>query len=107
FATNTLHWADAIRAHGVVRAPYPQAHTDAIHEDDIAGVAALALTQDGHTGAAYRLSGPESLTQERQAQHIAEAIGRPLRFEEMTPDEYREQLSLWGQGYIADALLAY
>ncbi|MCF3178345.1 NAD(P)H-binding protein, partial [Streptomyces sioyaensis] len=53
FATNTLQWAPAIRATGTVKAPYPQAHASAIHEADIADIAVLALTGQGHEGQAY------------------------------------------------------
>src|SRR6266496_2844609 len=48
FATNTLAWADAIRAGQPARFPYAQAARSLIHERDIADVAVLALTEDGH-----------------------------------------------------------
>jgi hypothetical protein len=42
FATNTLAWADQIRA-GVVRLPYGRAARSLIHERDIADVASTCL----------------------------------------------------------------
>src|SRR3954453_14814098 len=63
FAANTLMWADQIRKSGVVRWPYGQAARSLIDERDIASVAVRTLTEDGHVGARYVLSGPGALTQ--------------------------------------------
>jgi uncharacterized protein YbjT (DUF2867 family) len=87
FASNTLEWAPQIRAEGVVRWPYAAAARSLIHERDIAAVAARALTGDGHRGARYALTGPEAVTQAEQVRLIGEAIGRPLRFEEISREE--------------------
>lgn len=92
FATNVLWWADQIRAVGIVRWVYGAAGRSLIHERDIAAVAVRALTQDGHAGQKYVLTGPETLTQIQQVQIIGAAIGRPLRFEEIPPEIAREQL---------------
>ncbi|EFL22656.1 NAD dependent epimerase/dehydratase [Streptomyces himastatinicus ATCC 53653] len=107
FATNTLQWAPAIRATGTVRAPYPQAHASAIHEADIADIAVRTFTEPGHEGKAYLLSGPESVTQQEQIECLSEAIGRKLRLEEVTPEEYRATLSRWGGNDFIDQLLEY
>jgi uncharacterized protein YbjT (DUF2867 family) len=93
FATNALGWwAPQIRAGEVVRWPYGAAATAPIHERDIADVAVRALTEEGHGRARYVLTGPESLTQAEQVRTIAEAIGRPLRFEEISPEAAREEM---------------
>ncbi len=92
FASNvTFWWADAIRNGGVVRWPYGAAETAPIDERDIAAVAARALYQDGHAGGDYVLTGPESLSQAEQVSVIAETIGCPIRFEELSPDEFRRE----------------
>src|SRR5207249_4538557 len=70
FAANRLLWAGSIREAGVVRDPFPDSHAALIHEADIAAVAARALTTSGHAGAAYTLTGPESLTVRQQASLI-------------------------------------
>jgi uncharacterized protein YbjT (DUF2867 family) len=114
FATNVLwKWGHSIRAEGVVHAPYGNAPRVLIHEADVAAVAATALLQDGHTGRAYVLTGPEAITQADQVRAIAGALGRDIEFVEITPDEAREQM---GQvmpppvvemvlGYLADAVV--
>lgn len=92
FALNTVQWAPQIRAEGVVRGPYAEAEMAPIDERDIADVATRALLEDGHVGAKYVLTGPESLTQAEQARRIGQAIGRPVRYAELTPDAARAQL---------------
>jgi uncharacterized protein YbjT (DUF2867 family) len=64
---------------------------------DIADVAAAALLDDGHEGHAYEVNGPETLTRAEQAQVIGNAIGRNVRFVELTRDHARDQ-------WIADGM---
>lgn len=96
FAANALRLAEQIRADGVVREPYGQAAMSLVHERDIAAVAVRALTEDGHAGAAYELTGPQSLTQEEQVRVIGEVIGQPVRWEEATPDSARQKMLALG-----------
>lgn len=92
FASNTaMWWAPATRTGDVVRWPYGAAETAPIDERDIAAVAARALREDGHAGAEYMITGPESLTQAEQVAIVGQALGRTLRFEELTPDEFRRE----------------
>jgi uncharacterized protein YbjT (DUF2867 family) len=106
FATNTLAWADDVRAGDVVRAPYGAMARSLIHERDIAAVAARALTEDGHAGVRHVLTGPEAITQVEQVRLIGEAVGRPLRFEQMPPSRARRQMLDRGwPASVADAVL--
>jgi uncharacterized protein YbjT (DUF2867 family) len=93
FAANALSWwAPQIRAGSVVRWPYLAAPTAPIDERDIAAVAVRALCEDGHAGAEYVLTGPQSLSQLEQLLTIGRAIGHSLRIEEISPDEARHEL---------------
>jgi uncharacterized protein YbjT (DUF2867 family) len=96
---NSLTWAETIRAESVVRAPYGAASYPHVHEADVAEAATAALLDDGHVGKKYIVSGPESITQIEQARAIGAAIGRDIRFEELTPDQARK---LWGKFMTAD-----
>ncbi|MDT7623612.1 MAG: hypothetical protein QOF99_4513 [Pseudonocardiales bacterium] len=107
FATNTLSWAPSVRAEGVVRAPYPGAAMNSIHEADIAAVATTALLDDKHVGAAYQLTGPASITQAEQVRAIAAATGREVRFEELTPERARAAMAQVMPAEIADLMLGY
>ncbi|WP_432108206.1 NAD(P)H-binding protein [Streptomyces sp. AA1529] len=107
FATNTLAWAESLRRDGVLRAAYAGAHAAPLHEDDIAAVAALALTGElAGDGPTPVLTGPESLTQEDQLRLLAEATGRSLWFEEIPHAEARADMIAAGTpGEFADVLL--
>jgi len=106
FAANArIWWAPQVRAGDVVRWPYPGAVTSPIHERDIAAVAIHALCEDGHAGAKYILTGPQSLTQRDQVRTIGDAIGRPLRFEEIPPEAARREMANIMPASIADMLL--
>ncbi|WP_329086600.1 MULTISPECIES: NAD(P)H-binding protein [unclassified Streptosporangium] len=86
FAANTLMWASQIRDTGTVRWLHGAASRALIHERDIAAAGVSVLTGTGHAGARYVLSGPETLTQIEQVTAIGEAIGRPIRWEELPPE---------------------
>jgi uncharacterized protein YbjT (DUF2867 family) len=106
FAANTLMWADQIQSAGVVRWPYGAATRSLIHERDIAAVAVRALTGDGHAGKSYVLTGPQALTQAEQVHAIGEAIGRPVRWEELSPGIARKELlAAWGDAAFVDIAL--
>jgi uncharacterized protein YbjT (DUF2867 family) len=90
FAANTaLWWGPTIRADGVVRWTYGAAEMAPIDERDIAAVAARTLYEDGHVGRSYVLTGPEVLSQAQQASVIGDVVGRHVRFEELSPEEFR------------------
>lgn len=94
-ASNAIHWwGPTIRAGEPVRWPYANAPTAPIDERDIAAVAVRALKNDGHAGAEYVLTGPESLPQAEQLSIIGRAIGRPLRMEQISPEEARRELQM-------------
>ncbi|GLX08116.1 NAD(P)H-binding protein [Microbispora sp. NBRC 16548] len=110
FMANTLWWSEQIKAGDVVRGAYRTLKTVPIHEDDIAAVAVHALTEDGHAGRRYALTGPEVLTQEEQVRIIGEAIGRPLRWHELTREEERARLLAdpgFPDGFVDELLDGY
>jgi uncharacterized protein YbjT (DUF2867 family) len=107
FASNTLFWwAPTIRADGVVRWPYGAAETAPVDDRDVAAVAARTLYQDGHAGGDYVLTGPESLSQAEQVSIIGDVLGRRIRFEELSPDEFRSETEGSWPRPAVDMLLA-
>ena len=106
-ASNALFWwAPAIRADGVVRWPYGAAETAPVDDRDVAAVAALTLYQNGHDGGDYVLTGPESLSQAEQVRIIGDVVGRRVRFEELSPDEFRSETEGSWPPPVVDMLLA-
>ena len=106
FASNTLYWwASAIRDQGVVRWPYGAAETAPVDDRDVAAVAARTLYEDGHAGGDYVLTGPESLTQAKQVSIIGDVLGRQIRFEELSPDDFRAETEGSWPRPVVDMLL--
>ena len=107
FASNALHWwAPQIRSGDVVRWPYGAAETAPVDERDIAAVATRALLDGPRARADYVLTGPESLSQAAQVRAIGDVIGRPLRFDELSPDEFRRETAGTWPASVAEMLLA-
>lgn len=107
FASNAIGWwAEAVRLGDVVRWPYGSAETAPVDERDIAAVAARALLDNGHAGQSYVLTGPSSLTQIEQVDAVGQELGRRLRFEELTPDEFRQAMAGRWPGQAIEMLLA-
>ncbi|KMS66724.1 FMN-dependent NADH-azoreductase [Streptomyces viridochromogenes] len=92
FAVNALHWAPQIRVGDRVRGVFADGLGAPIHEDDIAAVAERALLDDGHEGAVHRLTGPEAISNAGQVEEIGRAVGRPLEFVEMPPEQAGPEL---------------
>jgi uncharacterized protein YbjT (DUF2867 family) len=59
-----------------------------IDAEDIADVAVAALTQDGHVGQLYEVTGPRLLTWADAVAEIARATGRPIRYLPVSLEEY-------------------
>jgi uncharacterized protein YbjT (DUF2867 family) len=64
-----------------------------IDADDVADVAAAALTQDGHAGRLYEVTGPRLLTWADAVAEIAGAAGRPIRYLPVSLQEYATLLT--------------
>jgi uncharacterized protein YbjT (DUF2867 family) len=89
--SNALWWLDTIRAEGRVYDASDPGKTVPVDTFDIARVAALALTQDGHAGHAYILGGPQALTAREQVEILADVLGRPIEFVPVTPEQFARQ----------------
>jgi uncharacterized protein YbjT (DUF2867 family) len=64
--------------------------------DDLADVAVAALTEDGHAGRTYELTGPRLLTFADVAAELTRATGRSIRYVPVTADEYAAAAADWG-----------
>lgn len=84
-------WQAPLRA-GRLALPMDATPEPFVDAQDIADVAAALLTEDGHHGAVYDLSGPRALTFASAVETIARAAGREIRFVSLTPAEYRAEL---------------
>ena len=74
---------------GVIRGPAGDGRAAVVARDDVAAVAAVALTEDRHAGQTYGMTGPESLTLYDAAERVAQAAGRPVSYVPETLEEAR------------------
>lgn len=107
FANNLRFWSQSIKTSRAVYGPYPQSAQALIHEADVASVAVTVLTTDGHQGAKYALTGPESLTQTDQLKTIGMAIGQELTYQVITPEQFMQSMSRFMPVDVVQMMLDY
>ncbi|MEV0334435.1 NAD(P)H-binding protein [Nocardia sp. NPDC050717] len=84
FASNALLWAAEIQAGQPIRLPFADTALPTIHPGDIASVARVALTEPGHRGQRYALTGPAPISARRQIETLAALLGREIDIVEIT-----------------------
>ena len=84
-----------IRA-GTVALPAPEVGEPFVDADDIADVVVAALTEDGHTGQIYEVTGPRLLSFADAVAEIATACGRPIAYARITAEEFVDGLVTHG-----------
>jgi uncharacterized protein YbjT (DUF2867 family) len=86
------NFANRIRERDEIVNPGGTGVVSYVSSEDIAAVAALALTEDRHNGKGYALLGPEPLTLTQVAEHISWVAGRPIRYVETDHTPTRDLL---------------
>ncbi|MGA8478878.1 MAG: SDR family oxidoreductase [Chthoniobacterales bacterium] len=79
FMSNTLQWVGTIKSQSQVFNPTGEGKFAPISPHDIAAVAAVALTSDGHEGKAYELTGPELLSAHDQVRILSDVLGKSMQ----------------------------
>jgi uncharacterized protein YbjT (DUF2867 family) len=92
---------------GVVALPAGDVAAPFVDADDIADVAVTALTEPGHSGRLYELTGPRALTFAEAVGAIAGATGLDVRYVPITLDEFAEGAAAAGETPDVIALLRY
>jgi uncharacterized protein YbjT (DUF2867 family) len=90
---------------GVVGLPAGAARLAFVDTRDIAAVAIKALSEPGHEGRSYVLTGPEALSHAEVAALLSRATGRRFVYEDVPPEAYRRSLLEGGASeHQADAV---
>ncbi len=92
---------------GTVALPAGDVGEPFIDAEDIADVAVAALTENGHAGQVYEITGPRLLSFAQAVDEIARASGRPVSFEQVTPEQYSGVLGQHGVPKDVAALVMY
>ena len=98
------HFREPLRA-GELALPAGDVGEPFVDAGDIADVAVAALTEDGHTGEVYEVTGPRLLSFAQAVGEIARACGRELRYVPIGSDDFAAGLAQHGvPGDEADLL---
>jgi len=81
---------------GIIRLPAGKARLPFVDVRDIAAVTIKALTEPGHDGKVYVLTGPEALGHAEVAAIFSEATGKRFVYEDIPPETYRRELIAQG-----------
>lgn len=92
FMSNLLASAGQIAVDGKLRAPAGAAEIAMIDPSDVAAAAAVVLTEDGHLGRTYPLTGPAALGYRQIADQLSAATGRAVEFVDLPDDAARRGL---------------
>ncbi|MFG3520387.1 SDR family oxidoreductase [Nocardia nova] len=85
---NYLNGLDATLESGVLYGSAGAGLVSAAARADYAEAAAVVLTTDGHAGQVYELGGDEHLSLADVARVISAASGKPVRYQDLSQDEY-------------------
>jgi uncharacterized protein YbjT (DUF2867 family) len=85
--SNALEWAEGIRGDGRVVVATGEGRMPCVDPADIARVATVALTEDGHIGHGYILNGLEALTSREQVEILADVLGRDIDVVDVLPKQ--------------------
>jgi uncharacterized protein YbjT (DUF2867 family) len=103
---NFLMSAQQVADQGVLYGMFGEGRVAFIDARDIAAVAAELLTNPGHQGASYTLTGPEALSAVEVAEGLGAATGRQVRSVDLGPDGYRQALTGAGMpGWLVDGVV--
>jgi uncharacterized protein YbjT (DUF2867 family) len=93
FMSNLLAWARSVKSEGVVRSSTGEGRRAFIHSEDIAAVAAQALTTGYYQNQSLPITGPDALTFKEVAERIGAAIGKSVTFLPISDEEARRRYS--------------
>jgi len=93
--------------HGELALPATDQLEPFVDVDDIADVAVAALTEEGHAGEVYELTGPRAITFADAVEEIARATGRELRYQPIPMADFEAGLAAEGVPADVVGLLRY
>jgi uncharacterized protein YbjT (DUF2867 family) len=96
FMQNFLAFAPSIASGQVFHAPMGSARVAMVDLRDVAAVAAKVLTEEGHEGKAYEISGPETLSFGEAAACLSEALNRAVDYVDVPPEAARGAMTASG-----------
>ena len=106
FMQGFLAFRPSIESKGSFFAPAGRAEISIVDVRDIAAVATAALTESGHEGKIYDITGPEALTHTDIAAQLSDALDKQVTFVDIPESAMREALLAHGfPEWQADGLI--
>jgi len=104
FMQNFLRSAGTIASEGAIYGAMGDGKVGHIDTRDIAEVAVTVLTSEGHEGQIYPLTGPESLSMVEVAARLSIALGKTVKYVNMSADDAKSGMMAMGMpDWRADA----
>lgn len=91
---------------GVLPMPGGDIAEPIIDINDIADVAVAALTEEGHAGELYEVTGPRLMTFAEMADVLADATGQPIQHIPITFEDFHANVAQSGGNFVADVFTA-
>jgi uncharacterized protein YbjT (DUF2867 family) len=92
FFQNMLWSAGTIKDHGAFYLPMRDGRQSLVDVRDIAAVAVKVLTDPGHEGQVYEITGPESLSYAEVAATLSRVLGKSVGYVDVPPEAARESM---------------
>ncbi len=100
--------AQTVASEGVVYMPFKEGKVGMIDTRDVADVAVKVLTEDGHEGKEYTLTGPASISFHDVAAGLSKALGKEVKYVDVPLEAGREgMISMGLPEWVADAFGEY
>jgi uncharacterized protein YbjT (DUF2867 family) len=106
FMQGLLNFRSLIVERNIFYAAIGDAKVSVVDVRDIADVAVAALTETGHEGKIYDLTGSQALTHAEMAEYLSAALKRQITFVDIPPEQMREAMVRFGMpAWQADGLI--
>ena len=108
FMQNIMMAAQSVASEGVVYMAMQDGKTGMIDVRDIVDVAVKVLTEDGHEGKSYDLTGPESISFHDVAAGLSKALGRQVNYVNVPVEAARDGIISMGMSeWFGEAMAEY
>ena len=108
FMQNTLMAARTVASEGRIYQPFKDGKLGMIDVRDIGEVAAKVLTEEGHEGKTYTLTGPAAISLYDVAETLGEVLGKEVSYIPISLERAKEAMLIMGlSDWSADVLIEY
>src|SRR5215208_3254781 len=108
FMQNTLMAARTVASEGRIYQPFKDGKLGMIDVRDIGEVAVKVLTEEGHEGKVYTLTGPAAISFYEVAEALSEILGKEVRYVNISlEDAKRAMLNMGLSEWRAEVLVEY